>query len=96
VARLSAATAQSVGVVAGDDVTVATDAGSITLSLLVSDLPDAVVWLPADSEGSCPRRTLGVGSGAVVRISAARPGISSEHNRYSERSSSKVLGDGQS
>ncbi|HEY7859766.1 MAG TPA: NADH-quinone oxidoreductase subunit G [Candidatus Nanopelagicales bacterium] len=80
VARLSAATAQSVGAVAGDDVTVATEAGSITLPLLVSDLPDNVVWLPADSEGSCPRRTLGVGSGAVVRINAAQPGISSERN----------------
>ncbi|MEO6821459.1 MAG: NADH-quinone oxidoreductase subunit G [Candidatus Nanopelagicales bacterium] len=92
VVRLSAATAQAMGFVPGDDVTVSTDAGAITLPLLVSDLPDDVVWLPADSEGSCPRRTLGVGSGAVVRISRG----SGEPDGSRELGGSGELGGGQS
>jgi NADH-quinone oxidoreductase subunit G len=73
VARLSAATASGLGLSSGDALTVSTDEGAITLPLLVTDLPDGVVWLPADSEGSAPARTLGVGPGALVQISAGSP-----------------------
>ena len=69
VARLSPATAGSVGAVDGAEVTVATDVGSLTLPLVVTAMPDGVVWLPANSDGSTPRATLGAGHGDVVRIS---------------------------
>ncbi len=69
VARLSPVTASSVGVVDGGDLIVATDSGSITLPLVVTAMPDGVVWLPANSEGSTPRATLGAGPGDIVRIS---------------------------
>ncbi|HKS44140.1 MAG TPA: NADH-quinone oxidoreductase subunit G [Amycolatopsis sp.] len=64
VARLSAKTAESVG----ETVTVATDRGEVTLPVEVADLPDNVVWLPANSTGSRVRATLGAGHGSVVSI----------------------------
>ena len=64
VARMSARTAGNVG----DTVTVSTERGAITLPVEVADLPDDVVWLPANSVGSQVRRTLGVGHGGVVSI----------------------------
>jgi NADH-quinone oxidoreductase subunit G len=70
VLRLSAATAAGLGVVDGSEVTVSTDAGSITLPLLITDLPEHVVWLPTNSNGCHVHASLGAGSGAVVRISA--------------------------
>jgi NADH-quinone oxidoreductase subunit G len=69
VARVSPATAASVGVLDGGDLTVATDSGSLTLPLVVTAMPDGVVWVPANSDGSTPRATLGAGHGDVVRIS---------------------------
>jgi len=35
---------------------------------VVTAMPDGVVWLPANSDGSTPRATLGAGHGDVVRI----------------------------
>ena len=67
VARLSAGTAQSVGAVGS--VVVSTDAGSIELPLVVTQMPDGVIWLAQNSEGSTIRTDLGVGTGDVVRIS---------------------------
>ena len=67
-ARVSPATAASVGAVDGGELTVSTDSGSITLPLLVTAMPDGVVWLPAHSDGSSPRTALGAGDGDVVRI----------------------------
>ncbi|MFD2418450.1 NADH-quinone oxidoreductase subunit G [Amycolatopsis pigmentata] len=64
VARLSAATAAEIG----DTVTVSTERGEITLPVEVADLPDNVVWLPANSPGSRVRETLGTGHGGVVSI----------------------------
>jgi NADH-quinone oxidoreductase subunit G len=69
VARLSPATAGALGVADGAELTVSTDAGSLTLPLVVTAMPDGVVWLPANSDGSTPRATLGAGHGDVVRIS---------------------------
>ncbi|WP_308198529.1 NADH-quinone oxidoreductase subunit G [Rhodococcus sp. ARC_M5] len=74
--RLSAATAASIGADTGDLVSIVTDRGSITLPLTITDLPDAVVWVPMNSPGSAVYRSLGVQSGAVVSIrrgSAERP-----------------------
>jgi len=69
VARLSPGTADSVGVADGAELTVSTDVGSLSLPLVVTAMPDGVVWLPANSEGSTPRATLAAGHGDVVRIS---------------------------
>lgn len=71
VARVSAATAAAAAVANGGSLTVATEAGSITLPVLVTDMPDRVVWLPTNSVGSSVRDALGADAGAVVRLSAA-------------------------
>ncbi|MDQ7810453.1 NADH-quinone oxidoreductase subunit G [Amycolatopsis sp. A133] len=64
VARLSAKTAEGLGVT----VTVSTERGAITLPVEVADLPDGVVWLPGNSDGSAVFKTLGAGHGAVVNL----------------------------
>jgi NADH-quinone oxidoreductase subunit G len=68
VARISPATAAGVGAVDGGRLTVSTDSGALTLPVVVTAMPDGVVWLPANSDGSTPRVTLGAGHGDVVRI----------------------------
>ncbi|NIH85835.1 NADH-quinone oxidoreductase subunit G [Amycolatopsis granulosa] len=68
VARVSARTAARLG----DEVTVSTGRGAITLPVEIADLPDDVVWLPGNSDGSRVRKTLGAGHGAVVNIEGAR------------------------
>ncbi|MCW2918079.1 MAG: NADH-quinone oxidoreductase, chain [Actinomycetia bacterium] len=69
VARLSAATALEI--VASDTVTVSTGRGSVTLPFeIVPDLPDRVVWLPANSVGCAVHRDLGVDAGAIVKLSS--------------------------
>ena len=54
----------------GSDTTVRTERGSITLPVVIADLPDGVVWLPANSPGSRVRDTLGAGHGDLVGVSA--------------------------
>ncbi len=71
VAQMSAATAAEAGVGEGDKVTVATDRGEITVPLQLADLPDRVVWLPANSAGCAVRATLGAGHGALVTVRSA-------------------------
>jgi NADH-quinone oxidoreductase subunit G len=51
-------------------VTVSSEHGEITLPVEITDMPDRVVWLPLNSEGSVVHRDLGVGAGAVVRLDA--------------------------
>jgi NADH-quinone oxidoreductase subunit G len=66
--RLSADTAAEIGAADGDNVTVSTSRGSITLPLTVTDMPDRVVWLPLNSPGSAVHRNLGVTIGSIVKI----------------------------
>jgi NADH-quinone oxidoreductase subunit G len=68
VVRLSAATAGAIGAADGDNVTVSTSHGEVTLPLTITELPEHVVWLPLNSPGSAVHRQLGVTPGAVVRI----------------------------
>jgi NADH-quinone oxidoreductase subunit G len=68
VVRLSADTAAEIGAAEGDDVTVSTPRGSISLPLCITDMPDRVVWLPLNSPGSAVHRKLGVTVGGVVGI----------------------------
>lgn len=71
VVRLSADTAQEIGAAEGDQVTVGSDRGKITLPLAVTALPYRVVWLPQRSPGSEVNSTLGVGTGSIVQIHLA-------------------------
>ncbi|WP_439386009.1 NADH-quinone oxidoreductase subunit G [Amycolatopsis lexingtonensis] len=64
VARLSAKTAEGLGAA----VRVSTERGAITLPVEIADLPDGVVWLPGNSDGSAVFKTLGAGHGAVVNL----------------------------
>jgi NADH-quinone oxidoreductase subunit G len=68
VARISLATAQSVGVADGDPIAVGTDAGTITLPVVVTDMLDHVVWVPTNSLGSSVRDALHADAGDLVRL----------------------------
>lgn len=68
VVRLSPDTAAEINAADGDEVTVSTPRGSITLPLNITDMPDRVVWLPLNSEGSAVHRQLGVTIGSIVNI----------------------------
>ncbi|BDZ56790.1 hypothetical protein GCM10025872_04470 [Barrientosiimonas endolithica] len=68
VVRLSAATAQGVGVVEGQPLNVSTKRGTITLPARITAMPDHVVWLPTNSPGSTVRATLGAVGGDLVRL----------------------------
>ncbi|GLY98251.1 NADH-quinone oxidoreductase subunit G [Actinoplanes sp. NBRC 103695] len=74
VARIGKDLADTLGVVDGDLISVSTDRGTVSLPAAITDLPPQVVWLPTNSPGSTVRRSLGVNSGAVVRLSAGVPG----------------------
>ncbi|MFI5894257.1 NADH-quinone oxidoreductase subunit G [Actinoplanes sp. NPDC051513] len=74
VVRIGKDLAESLGVAEGDIVTVSTDRGGISLPAAITDLPPQVVWLPTNSPGSTLRRSLGVTSGAIVRLTAGVPG----------------------
>lgn len=71
VVRLSAATAAEIGAAEHDPVTVSSDRGSVTLPLMISDLPDRVVWLPLHSPGCSVHEQLTVAPGGVVRLHRA-------------------------
>ncbi|MCV2395628.1 NADH-quinone oxidoreductase subunit G [Actinotalea sp. M2MS4P-6] len=73
VARVGAELAARLGVTDGDQVTVSTEHGAITLPAVVTAMPDGVVWIPVNSPGSAVRPTLRVDAGAVVQVAAARP-----------------------
>jgi NADH-quinone oxidoreductase subunit G len=70
-AHLSPATALAVGVAEGEQLSISTERGSITLPAYVIDMVDDVVWVPTRTRGSEVHRTLGVAAGAVVRIAVA-------------------------
>ena len=70
VVRLSEETANAIGAADGDNVTVSTARGEITLPLTVTEMPADVVWLPLNSPGSAVHRQLGVTPGAAVEIRA--------------------------
>ncbi|RNI25217.1 NADH-quinone oxidoreductase subunit G [Flexivirga caeni] len=71
VARLSADTAAGVGVAEGDRLEVSTKNGAITLPVVITRMPDHVVWLPTNSTGSAVRSTLGADGGAIVTLATA-------------------------
>ena len=69
VARVGAALAARLAVVDGDEVTVSSGSGSVSVPVLVTDgMVDGVVWLPTNSLGCAVRSTLGVDAGARVTV----------------------------
>jgi len=66
IARVSAKTAAENGL--NGLVTVSTDEGAITVPLRIDDLPDGVIWLPANSSGKNLLRELGATTGSIVKI----------------------------
>jgi len=75
VARVSSSTADAASLIDGQEIDVSTDAGTITLPLAITEMPDGVVWVPTRSAGSEVRVTLHAEAGDVVRIA---PGTVSE------------------
>jgi NADH-quinone oxidoreductase subunit G len=71
VARVGPETAARLGLADGDRLTVTGAAGSISLPIRVTAMPDRVVWLPMRSPGSEVRSGLGTAPGGIVRLSAA-------------------------
>ena len=71
IARMSAATAAEAGTTADGKVTVATERGAVTVPVEIADMPDRVVWLPANSTGGGLRRELNAGHGTLVMLRSA-------------------------
>jgi NADH-quinone oxidoreductase subunit G len=69
VARVSRATADAAGLSDGEAVTVTSPHGSLVLPVAVTEMVDAVVWVPGNSPGSAVNATLRVGPGTPVTIS---------------------------
>jgi NADH-quinone oxidoreductase subunit G len=70
VAMVSETTAKEAGITPGGAITVSTDRGAVTLPIRLVDMPERVVWLPTKSPGCHVHESLGVDSGAVVRLSS--------------------------
>lgn len=73
-AKVSARTADQIGLAQGQQILVSKGGGAITLPVLVTDMPDHVVWVPTNSVGSAVRTSLGVDAGSVVSIAANQGG----------------------
>ncbi|MEU6736649.1 NADH-quinone oxidoreductase subunit G [Streptomyces physcomitrii] len=74
VARLSAATAAETGVADGQALKVTGPGGSVELPLLVTEMPDRVVWLPLNSTGHGVAADTGARPGQLVRLAPATDG----------------------
>jgi NADH-quinone oxidoreductase subunit G len=72
VARMSAATAAQAGTADGGRVAVSTAAGTVTVDVRVTAMPDQVVWLPTHSEGCEVRRQLAAKHGTLVTLRSPR------------------------
>ncbi|MGI9064305.1 MAG: NADH-quinone oxidoreductase subunit G [Pseudonocardiaceae bacterium] len=72
-ALVSPSTAADLGLAAGHPLTLATERGVVSLPAATADLPDGVVWVPANSGSATVRPSLGAGHGAVVTVTAGGP-----------------------
>ncbi|MBI3430494.1 MAG: NADH-quinone oxidoreductase subunit G [Actinobacteria bacterium] len=68
VAVISRKRALALGVVDGDAISVSTEQGTVVLPVLVEEIHDDALWLPRNSRGSHLLATLGVASGALVKV----------------------------
>ncbi|MBH0777752.1 NADH-quinone oxidoreductase subunit G [Nocardia bovistercoris] len=71
VVRLSSSTATEIGAEDNAAITVTTGHGSITAPLLITEMPDRVVWLPMNSPDCAVLDRLAVRPGAIVQIRRA-------------------------
>ncbi|MBF6286349.1 NADH-quinone oxidoreductase subunit G [Nocardia cyriacigeorgica] len=71
VLRLSAATAAEIGAGDGEPVTVATEHGALTLPLVITEMPDRVVWVPLHAPGHPVHAALATHPGGVVQLRRA-------------------------
>jgi len=69
-AVLSKQTAVDLGIVDGQQVTVSTAYGSLTVQALVATAADGVVWLPTNHRDASVRATLGATHGDTVTVTA--------------------------
>lgn len=67
-ARISAETAKTAGISAGDSVRILSDTGSLTFPVEITAMVDQVVWVPTNAVGLPVRSKLGVEAGQVVRL----------------------------
>lgn len=67
-ARISPQTAKEFGISAGGAVNLKTDQGSIQLPVVLTDMPQRVVWVPECSAHCHVHESLGVSSGALVEL----------------------------
>ncbi|RCV52852.1 NADH-quinone oxidoreductase subunit G [Marinitenerispora sediminis] len=68
VALLSAGTAAEIGLADGGRLRVAGPHGSVSVPAVVTEMPDRVVWLPADARDCAVRADLGAGAGELVTL----------------------------
>jgi NADH-quinone oxidoreductase subunit G len=69
--RANAATLKAAGIMPGGRATISTEDGSATFTSEVADLPDGVVWAPANNGANL--RVIRAGHGSVVTLNAASP-----------------------
>lgn len=72
VLKANAATLAAAGAAAGDTVTLSTSVGELAFSAVEADLPDGVVWAPANSAGKSLRVALAAGYGDSVSIEGSK------------------------
>jgi NADH-quinone oxidoreductase subunit G len=68
VVRANAATLEAAGAKPGGNVALSTASGKVSFVAEVADLPDGVVWAPANSGGRSLRATLAAGYGDAVTL----------------------------
>ncbi|CAN5487742.1 NADH-quinone oxidoreductase subunit G [soil metagenome] len=67
-ACVSPAVLERLGAVDGDPIVLRTQIGTVVLPAQAADMPDGVVWAPANSGGLPLNRLLGAGAGSLVRL----------------------------
>ncbi|MBB4929302.1 NADH-quinone oxidoreductase subunit G [Lipingzhangella halophila] len=70
-ARVSAATAAAIGLADGGSLAVTGERGTVTVSADITEMPDGVVWLPANAQECDVGRDLGAASGSIVSLATS-------------------------
>ena len=65
-AHISSARAQKLGVIAGDQIAISSDSGSLKLPVEICEMSDSAIWVPRNSINSQVIANLGFTSGLVT------------------------------